>query len=742
MGNRILQNKNRQISRLALSGALAGVVVSSVLPLPLAPAAPSVYAAEMTQATLSEEKALQVVEDLVTIPDEYELRSKDLSESHPFTQGENPVWSFHWQMKGKDGFINGVVDAVTGKLIRFSIYGPEVSQGKSDDLIGEKEAETLARTFLEKAAEEEQQVLSEPNQYENKARFYQPEGGHSFTFTRMVEGVPFLENYFSITVDGDGTIINFERNWYPGDLPQQEDVQELEKSLEELAYPSLAFVRLGYFGREDYKLVYRYGPDDVYAIDALDGSPLNRFGQTPGEGGEVKPLGSTVSGWGSGELISRQTAEKRAKEWIKKLPGEYRFVRQNGSGSSTGADGITNQHWSFQFDPVEQAEDQTRFVELEIDDRGQLVGYSYREEGRFPGKGTEVDSPISWQEAEESAVQFVKTLFADHLGEIYLIEQEPTEEEKQQMLEWDRGYEIRFGLLQDGIPVEDFLGIRVFVDVESAEVIELRSQDLYELAALPNAEAAISAEQAREVELQQKQPMLTYFLPAGNWLYRAEQPAEPRLVYRYVGEEGYVDAVSGKWHTLAELNKKQQPQDIEDHPAQEALQFAVDQNYLQVQDGQVGPDKQVTRGEFAAMLARLSHSYPLHRRLADRDEEAEKLYRFSDLDQSHPHYAAIQQIAQLGLVPDDGRFEPDRPITRIEASEMVLRLIGYGSLIEQPEIFTRLYDDVSEEQQAIAALAKALGLWGNEGSSFQPDAPLTRAAAATMVYQVEHGEEE
>ena len=82
----------------------------------------------------------------------------------------------------------------------------------------------------------------------------------------------------------------------------------------------------------------------------------------------------------------------------------------------------------------------------------------------------------------------------------------------------------------------------------------------------------------------------------------------------------------------------------------------------------------VTRGDFACMLATM---------LGAVDIKATQSY-FSDVDLYHYAAGSIQMLFELGIVVGcgDGTFAVDRTVTAEEASEMLIRIMGYDALGE------------------------------------------------------------
>jgi hypothetical protein len=705
------------------------------------------YAAEQKQSGITQEEAIKSAQQWVTIPGDYKLEhSSFLDERREHYYGK-AVWRLSWE-KGRDGHIAVTIDAATGVLMEFSHYSKEREEGHSSQTVSTEQAVDIAQKFLQRVArKEELEKLSRPNEYGNTSPYFTSRlGEHAVIFTRMENGTPFLENGFRLIVGGDGRIFQFQREWYEGVLPDAKEaisLEQAEKLLEERLSPSLVYTRMdrltGIYrqGNNHYQLVYRYNETDPQLLDAVKGTPLNVYGEPAGPSVQPKALGTTIRVKKESEkVITKEEAQKIAEELIKNLPGSYRSEGSRGSGASTGPDGIARRHWGFDFTPLHVAGEQVEPVELSISDRGKLFEYRANERAIYREDGRKIEKAVPWEQARENALKLVSSLLGDRLGEIYLIERQPSEAAIKEILERGGRYIIRFGWLKDGIPIEG-AEFDVSVNPENGEVEWLRARD--DDAQTPvgsDTEKIIDKETAKKVEREQKKGLLAYYLPPLWKDDRMSEKREPLLVYRYVGDNGVVNAATGEWLSFDALQQKKNPQDIAEHPAKEALQFAINADLLTVTDGKVEPDKQLTRGEMAEMMARMSNQYEFHNRLrsSDMDEETTP-YVFTDVDQKHPLYSAIQKCVQVGLIAKEGkRFEPDRAITRVEAAEMAVRLLGYEELLQKQEIFVSPYLDVNKKMVPAVSLAYAYGLFPTTSAkAFEPDRSLTRAEAAQLM---------
>lgn len=718
----------------------------------------AVYAASQQltgqQTGISQEEALKVVKELISLPAGVKLENAQYEEAHPSWGEDKATWNFSWQSKEK-GYLSVRLDAQTGTLLSFHFWQQDGKVDHNTKEITAEEAQQVAMQFLNRAAKNEAAKLSQPNQYAEGNLFYPGMTGEKTVhYTRVENGVPFLENGFDITVNGNKEITHFERRWSDEKLPEAAakiSLEEGTKKLQESIKPSLSFVRISDLAGNPnsadrtYSLVYQYQAADPVMIDANTGAALTPTGEEAGKSKPIQPLGDTVRpNTSERKLITKEEAQKIAESWIKKFPGIYHSNGSHGGGTSTGPDGIVSRQWSFEFTPVNAAkQEEGQGIVLDISDRGELVGYENqaKQRLRFEGRGEKIESPIPWKEAKEKAVAFVKSIYQDRLGEIYVAEQEPSADVLKEML--DRGrenYSIRFGWLKDGIPIDNrYWGVEI--DPKDGEVLNLwNTLAGEESREIPSITGKIDAKQAVEVESKQKKAILTYFQPGYIWKFGVPpKKSQPVLVYRFVGDEGVVDAASGKWISFSELRKQNQPQDIGNHPLKDALSLAISHEILQVQDGKVEPDKAVTRAEFVSALIKTTNRIDFYRRYRQNFDDDPVAVPFQDVSSKYPYYGPIQQAVQLGLIDTaTNRFEPDKPISRAEAAVMTVRLLGFEKLLNNKEIFKVPFSDVNAANTPAVALTYSLGLLKPKtATEFKPDQPLTRADVAFLYQQLQ-----
>ncbi|MBY0221476.1 S-layer homology domain-containing protein [Sporosarcina aquimarina] len=110
---------------------------------------------------------------------------------------------------------------------------------------------------------------------------------------------------------------------------------------------------------------------------------------------------------------------------------------------------------------------------------------------------------------------------------------------------------------------------------------------------------------------------------------------------------------------------------------------------------------------------------------------------FADLSTKDPDYMYIESAVEQGIItgvtPDS--FEPDSPVTRVQAVAILVRALGMEGRAPSPGFKTQYADDhkISGWAKDSVYVATELGLiQGNEMNRFNPQQQLTRAQAALI----------
>jgi len=142
-------------------------------------------------------------------------------------------------------------------------------------------------------------------------------------------------------------------------------------------------------------------------------------------------------------------------------------------------------------------------------------------------------------------------------------------------------------------------------------------------------------------------------------------------------------------------------------------------------DGSIKPDKEITRGEFVALVNR---SFGL--------QEVSKAVSFSDVPEANWVYGPVSIAVEAGYVSgySDQTFRPGQPVTREQSALMVSKLLKLGNIASSnKKPFTDILNLSSASQSAIIALYEKGIIKGYSKDTFGPEQLLTRAQAVTML---------
>ncbi|USG66954.1 DUF4901 domain-containing protein [Brevibacillus ruminantium] len=551
--------KSNRLSRGLIAGLSAAVWLTTfVVPsggILGGEAVVSAAAAEAKKVVLTREEAIQKIQDFGGIPQELKFEEASLSEN-----STPPTWTLSWKSPNSDvsrttekrSSLVIHMDARTGYLLSYQYLVRPAKNAPEAPRVAEAAARSKAEDFLSKVIpKEEWQKLSKPNEFgQHFENMYDSKKDFAYTFTRVENGIPFIENSYQVIVSGEGEILQLLRFWNDVPLPEAKNVLKLEeakKLLAEKATPSLMVqdvlslnTGLSFEDHEAlhdstrYKLVYLYEDRDPQYVDAHSGKALHRGGEEAREF-SYKPLGSTVRKKEDIQRIDKEEAKKLALEWLKEVPGSYQLVKEE--SRAEGQDENKVSFWQFEYKPQQPA-NQIETVSIRVTDQGELLNYVVKKATDQKDTDQKAEEKVSYETAKERAISFMKKTFPDRLGEIYLDE---------------RYSPFVFGWLHNGIPSAQGK-LRVHVNFQTGYVGTLEQVVLEpNLTELTNT-AKVDLDAAKKLEQENMRPMLTYYLPMK--LSFGEEQKPPILVYRYVGDRGLVDAVTGEWIILDKQSER------------------------------------------------------------------------------------------------------------------------------------------------------------------------------------------
>jgi hypothetical protein len=147
-----------------------------------------------------------------------------------------------------------------------------------------------------------------------------------------------------------------------------------------------------------------------------------------------------------------------------------------------------------------------------------------------------------------------------------------------------------------------------------------------------------------------------------------------------------------------------------------------------------GPGASVSREQMASFLARWLDAVAAQGNGRQLQEDGGNA--FTDISATSPHATAISRLTAVGVI--QGRtattFDPAAPVTRGETATLLRRAVEFSTGAALPAGRDTFVDDNGNTHEpAIDQLAAAGVIGGVGGFDFQPGAPVTRAAMASLV---------
>lgn len=723
-------------------------------------------AEENVTVAIKKEKAEQLARQYVSIPKEYILQGVSLS-TNTLADGKRHIWSmdFAKRVNGKHmGSIYVSIDANSGQLQSFSTYVNNPSAKPTYPLKVEREAaQELAIEFIKQIAPD---YISQIRYNENYGVQLLPpltgEVRHQLRYDRIVNDIPYVDNYIEIVVDSEGLLLEYSLQWddtitFPK-VGKRLTLEEANQKLREAADPQLKYI-MPYSSQGKNTPMLSYDQQAI-AIHAVSGehlpAPMYSYRRqgTPSETPlSEKPLGMAPK--------NREITEQQAIEAVKeafKLPANSE-LRNSSYHENNDEDGSTNRtewylNWSLMKDGKENGS-----ASASVDGRtGTVMSYySYN----YDSPASTGVKAMTLEEAIAKAEDTVKRQLPWLTHELYVVKPDPKQYENVREGEYPTYY-ISFIHRVHGAAVE-YDNVNVAIDSRTGEISSFDAYlSTYTYPAL--APALISKDDAVKHWMDYYRTELTYRLVQQFWWNgqplpiekynlmlasgelqgneeEVELKSEAELVYRLVSrnieEQVFLDAQTGEWRTRdkGEVTQLERPKalDVEGHWAEHQLELMVAYKALDLKDGLVRPNEAVTRGEIIKMLVLARNSGRGNYAM----ETLAKSASFNDVSADSAYFPYIESALEQNLIDlGDGSFNPDGKVSRDDMAELIVRALGYNALANYDHIFKASFKDSDQiENKGQTAIVVGLKIMSLSDGKFLPKKQVTRAEASVAFFR-------
>ncbi|MEI7026601.1 S-layer homology domain-containing protein [Paenibacillus sp. y28] len=717
-------------------------------------------------AKISKDQAVSLAKQLVKIPDGYELRNISYNKAYYELSGGRGAWSMYFEKKVTERAINTIsvsIDAENGRLTGyyFSENDPDKkpSYPPKYDL---SQAKTVADSFIGDLNSGEAGQIQYDDSFEKA--FRTPLNGYvqySFNYYRVVNGAVFTSNAISVQVDGEGHVVGYNFRWddklefeaADGAISKEAAVAAFRDQLK----PQLKYLVPYNTKTKQIALSYQM---NTLQLDAKTGKSWNSAPVV--QGGEPlasQPLAAKPSA--NQNLTKEQALELITKNFT--IPASNK-LQDASYYENTAADGTVDASWNLSWNSTDEENPSSAYAAVNSH-TGEVRSFSRNEHNiYYSAKDAEKQASeykVSYDEGKNTAVALVKQLLPHYAHELVL---QPQTDLGQQKLAYVSGWSYIFSRQVNGVETENDR-VTVNVDRKTGEVTSYWSsisdydypaslpQTIGDSKALDLLLGTYNVEQRYVLESQQYYggiPIEKYRLmvASGEIAPTEEAPAatatpKAKLVYqlvpKYTSNEGYyLDAEHGTWQsreTGAPVSlEKVVVTDIVGHAAQNELQLMVDYKALDVKDGKVNPEQQMTRGEMIKMLViSLNGGGPIYPMFAAGAAKSS----FRDVATDNAYFSYVEFAAQNNLIDRNSAvFNPEALMTREDMAELLVRALGYHKLASVDKLFAISFNDADKlKQKGDAAITVGLGLLNVDADgNFGPEQSITRAQAATTFY--------
>jgi Zn-dependent metalloprotease len=735
----------------SLPPALAEVGYSSPNQTPAVTAAPVI-------AEISKEEAIQLAKSYVEIPEGFTLEGVNYNSNYYYTG--HGVWNMSFVKKDENrhyGNAHVTIDAVSGQLNDYSLY--EQIPGKKPQfppMVNFEQAKAVAHKFVAKVDAAIVPNLVYNNEYDKSQK--PPLSGdvrYHIRYDRKVNGIRFGQNQISVTVDGEGRIVGYNRRWddsvrFDTSSPAISQ-EEAAKYFRDQGGLSLSYkMPWGMRRNNEPQTFVSYQPSVAATmLDAQTGALLDDNGNTASGSGSTtnplteKPLATKPSNL---QLTQEQAIETITSMFT--LPEKAELVSASYQENSRDNEWSSRSTWHINWRVSATDNSEAEFIWASVDSNtGEIISFS-KDKPYIHNRNEDAAAvQMKLEEAQSKAVEFVKKALPHYSDQLYLAVErlDPYISKEKQV----RDYGVNFQRLIHGIRSE-FENVYVRIDAESGEIIHF-SNGISTINYPETAPEVLSAEEAKAIYYSQYTIELCYFLPSEYKHYDtyyegfSEDATKPKdktakLVYKlipiYTGEQIFLDAITGDWRNAGtgEVTSIEAVvvKDIEGHWAEHALQLMIDYKALDIQEGLVFPNAKITRGEMIKMLL-IARNGGYYRPFYGEKRAAS----FKDVAAESPYFSYVEAALDQKLISNaKGKFDPEGYVSREELAVMIVRALGYETLAEHDGLFVLNVKDAEQiNKKGQVSIVIGLGIMSAADGNFYPDVEMTRAQASSAFFR-------
>lgn len=708
---------------------------------------------------ISKDKAIALAKQYVQIPAGFELQNVSFSKQYSNGRG---VWNISYVKKeDKNRYYAGIdvgIDADNGMLLSFysNINDPD-KKYEYPPKVNLQAAKTVADQFIAKIIPGKQAELRYDQDAANEMKT--PLNGnvqYRLQYDRIVGDIPYLQNYVSLTVDGEGHVVQYTYNW-DDEVQFDKADKYISQQEAEAAFREQAQLMPNYllpYRQQGVKKPYVSYNLTPFMLDAATGKRWTDVNSGYKLNTTVpvadKALAEPPK---TNQNLTKEQAVERVKALFK-VDGTMKLEDASYNESTNPETGIVSASWNLRWTKPEGNGDAWASVDSKT---GQVTNFSnyFYFASDSAGKTDNAATKLTYDQAKSKAVELVKKALPHWAHQLYLQEQDMSQIPAAKLAQMN-SFGFNFKRILDGIGgMED---INISIDMKTGDVTNYYGYQSG-IAYPDQAPNLITKEQAADLLFSQYRIKLGYVLPytdrdggiiplekynlmvaAGEIMPgKDQQNKKAKLVYQLVplqnDQNVFLDATTGEWRAQDSGDvtslEKVQVTDIDKHWAQKELELMLEYKALDVKDGKVNPDAPITRGELIKMLiASLNGGGPIY-------YESAKTASFADVKADSQFFAYVETAVDRNLIDRDSKnFNPDGKMSREEVAELIVRALGFNPLAQYSDIFALSAKDADAiKHKGQVAIVVGLGIMSLSDGKFGPEQQVTRAQAATAFFR-------
>jgi hypothetical protein len=695
------------------------------------------------------EKVIKIVREKVDIPKELSQFTYDIN-----SNGNTKVWYLNWNSKDNaaGSMSVGINDA--GKILQYNYYKPyQYNSQRKLPKVSRQDALTKAEAFIKRMdpqlpAQLKQNEVNQP---------YPMDYSYSFSYTRMVDGIPFPANYIQVNVNNEtGIVENYYTNW-TDDLtfPDADKALSLEQA--QKAFKEKLGLRLVYnqaYDGEKRKIFLSYAPkySNSY-VDALSGEKVDmrdhygpyydRYGYSGGimANMSMKAADSREQAALTPEemkaveevskLLSKEDMEKKLRDTkVFELTSDYK-VRY----ASLNRDWFNNDEYAWSFDFFVESKEkpsESRSVNVRANAKsGEIISfYTY-----FPGTAEQDTVKYDKDTARKAVEDFLKQIQPEkysrtEFDDTYVEEYSALDKNGKQREFYFRYIRkegaayvaanmlsARYDAINGRIVNYEMNWYNTFSPVVSSKVLPV--EGMY---------TKLFGEIGLELQYRMEYPRDYYEKFGMTGVEDAPKPAV-KLVYAVKPDKpALFDAVTGSILNpnngeLFQEAKTVEYTDIKGSSAEKQIKVLAEFG-IALPGTTFKPKTNITQKEFLYLVSKTMANvyYGPVSTLPEKEKDIDQMYN---------------TLIREGVVKE-GEKAPAAAVTREEAVKFLIRAMKYEKVADIEGIFLCTFKDKSKiTPKLIGYVAIAQGLkivGGDTKGNFNPTVKLTREQAAVILY--------